>query len=97
MQQWILNQEKKRSKSTAILPNPPRNIAGDQEYYRRKPAPACMKPEFLTSEDKKLVAAARVVWPQRYGSQLPEKMTFDEYRRALNVRRGLIYWSKREV
>ena len=94
MQQWVLNQEKKRSKSAAILRNPPRNIARDQGYYRRKPAHACKILEFLTSEDKKLVTAARVVWPQCYGSQLPEKMTFDEYRRPLNVGRGLLYWQR---
>ena len=67
------------------------NIARDPEFYRRKPAPAHMRREFLSSTGKDCLDAARAVWPKRYGSHLPEVMTDAECNRALKVGRDLLY------
>ena len=61
------------------------NIARDPDFYRRKPAPAHMRREFLSNSDKELLDAARAVWPKRYGRELPETMTHEECDKALKV------------
>jgi hypothetical protein len=44
-----------------------------------------MRREFLKSGDKKALDAARAVWFDRYGSQLPEIMTHDQCNQALAI------------
>jgi len=61
------------------------NLARDPEFYRRRPAPAFMRREFLDSGEKKALDAARAVWLKRNGSQLPEIMTADQCSKAVKV------------
>jgi hypothetical protein len=44
-----------------------------------------MRREFLDSGEKKALDAARAVWLQRFGSQLPEIMTADQCSKAVKV------------
>jgi hypothetical protein len=67
------------------------NLARDPQFYSRKPAPAYMRREFLTSGEKKALDAARVVWPKRFGVQLPEIMTDSECRKAVAIGRNILY------
>ena len=71
------------------------NIARDPEFYRRKPAPAHMRREFLSSTSKDWLNTARAEWPKRYGSYFPEIMTNAECNRALKVGRDLLYPQER--
>jgi hypothetical protein len=54
------------------------NLARDPEFYRRRPAPAFMRREFLDSWEKKALDAACAVWLKHFGSRLPEIMTADQ-------------------
>jgi hypothetical protein len=61
------------------------NLARDPDFYRRKPAPAHFRREFLDSRSKKALDAARAVWHKRFDCQLPEIMTTDQCNEALKI------------
>jgi hypothetical protein len=61
------------------------NLARDPEFYRRQPAPAFMRREFLDSWEKKALDTACAVWLKRFGSQLTEIMTADQCNKAVKV------------
>lgn len=67
------------------------NLARDPQFYWRKPEPAYMRREFLTSAEKKALDAAQTVWPKRFGVQLPEIMTDSECRKAVAIGRNILY------
>ena len=61
------------------------NLARDPDFYRRRPAQAHFRREFLDTESKKALDAARAVWHQRFHCQLPEIMTTDQCNEALKI------------
>lgn len=83
--QLKIQQKFERQPFQLFLKNQKANLAKDPDFYRRDPPPAYMRREFLTRPEKKALDAARVVWPKRFGGQLPEVMTAAECRKAVAI------------
>jgi hypothetical protein len=66
------------------------DLARDPDFYRRQPAPARMRREFLERRDKKALDAAHAVWLERFDCQLPEVMTHDQCNQALRIEYELL-------